>query len=215
MPAEPGTDLRHFQTRPLLLVVSAPSGGGKTTVCQGLLEKCPSFSRAITCTTRVPRVGEMDGRDYYFLSAEAFRAKLEAGEFLEHATVHDHLYGTLRQEVLDHLGRNGDVVLNIDVQGAASVRGRVAEIPLLAGAIVSVFLMPPSLAELQRRLQRRAQDPAETIARRLEAARRETEHWREFDYVMVSGSVAEDLRRLQVVVESERMRAARAVLKPI
>ena len=215
MPGEGGSNPTVVQTSPLLVVVAAPAGGGKTTVCPGLLQSCSSVTRAITCTTRAPRPGERPGLDYYFLSAELFRAKIAAGEFLEHATVHDHLYGTLRQEVLDRLARHEDVVLNIDVQGAASVRRRAAEIPVLAGATISVFLMPPSLAELRRRLQKRAQDPPEIIARRLEAARRETEHWREFDYVMVSGSVDEDLRRLQRIVESERMRTGRAVLTPI
>lgn len=199
---------------PLLVVVSAPSGGGKTTVCQGLLERCPSFARAITCTTRAPRPGEREGVDYHFLTPETFRGAVAAGEFLEHATVHGNLYGTRRREVLDRLGRGQDVLLNIDVQGAASVRSGARDEAALRGALVSVFLLPPSVAELERRLRTRGQDSAAVIERRLAAAQREMAQWPEFDYVVVSASVAEDLRRLQVIVEAEKMRARRAAVAP-
>src|SRR6185437_5920536 len=134
---------------PLLVVLSAPSGGGKTTLGQQLLAARPDMARAITCTTREPRAGEKDGVDYHFLDAASFLKRVQAGNFLEHATVYGHSYGTLKSEVLDKLRQGRDVLLNIDVQGAASVRDRAEEDPELKRVLVSVFLTPSSLAVLE------------------------------------------------------------------
>src|SRR3954465_5621629 len=130
---------------PLLIVISAPSGGGKTTLCQQLLKARPDVVRAITCTTREPRPGEKEGSDYYFLDAGTFPRRVQAGHFLEHATVYGNSYGTLRSEVLDKLRGGKNVLLNIDVQGAASVRECVERDEDLKRAFVSVFLTPSSL----------------------------------------------------------------------
>src|SRR5579883_3462447 len=132
--------------KPLLIVISAPSGGGKTTLCQQLLESNANMTRAVTCTTRAPREGEVDGVDYYFLDAAAFLKRVQAGNFLEHATVFGNSYGTLKSEVLTKLRQGRDVLLNVDVQGAATIRDRAEEDPELKEALVQVFLTPPSLA---------------------------------------------------------------------
>jgi len=199
---------------PLLLVVSAASGAGKTTLCQALLEADPRFSRAVTCTTRLPRPGERPGVDYHFLGTDDFQHRLAQGEFLEHATVHGALYGTLRSEVVDRLRRGTDVLLNIDVQGAASVRAAGERDTELGRALVSVFLVAPSRAELERRLRHRGQDPEEVIQRRLAAAAAETARWREFDYVIITDTVPDALRRLRSIIEAERLRTTRLDVAP-
>ena len=194
----------------LLILLSAPSGGGKTTLCQQLLAARPQTARAITCTTRAPRAGEQDGVDYYFLDAGDFLERVRAGDFLEHATVHGNSYGTLKSEVLDKLRRGKDVLLNVDVQGAATIREKAQADPELKSALVSVFLTPPSLEILEERLRRRATDSEEVIARRLGVARQEIAHWKGFDYLLISGTVNEDLRRMLAILEAEKMRSHRA-----
>lgn len=197
-------------TYPLLFVISAPSGGGKTTLCQELLATRQDMARAITCTTRAPRPGEKDGKDYYFLDAGTFLKRVQAGHFLEHATVYGNSYGTLRGEVLDKLRAGKDVLLNIDVQGAASVRASVDHDEDLKRAFISVFLTPPSAEILEARLKKRGQDNAASIQKRLSVARQEVAQWRHFDYLIISTTIKEDLRRMLAVVDAEKMRQCRA-----
>ncbi len=166
--------------------------------------------RAVTCTTREPRSGEKDGVDYYFFSAAEFERRVAAGEFIEHATVFGRSYGILKSELLDKLRSGRDVLLNVDVQGAATIRGRVQSEPELKRALVSAFLTPPSIAVLEARLKKRAADSAAEIQKRLAVARQEIAQWKDFDYLLISTSIAEDLRRAQAIVEAENMRAARA-----
>ncbi|NLH75268.1 MAG: guanylate kinase [Verrucomicrobia bacterium] len=192
--------------RPILLLISAPSGGGKTTVCQRMLASTPGLKRVVTCTTRVPRPGERNGVDYWFLDAREFEERIAAGDFLEHAVVYGHLYGTPRSEVQRLLQGGSDVLIALDVQGANSVRTIARKDPLLSSALVTVFLTPPSIEELAARLQRRGQDAPDVVARRLEAARREIEHWQEFDYLLLSSTIEEDLRRMQAIYLAEKMR---------
>lgn len=195
---------------PLLLLLSAPSGAGKTTVCQQLLAARPDMTRAITCTTRPPRTGEQDGVDYYFLPPDDFERQVRAGHFLEHATVYGNRYGTLKSEVLDHLRAGRDVLLNVDVQGAAAIRDEAARDPELSRALVTVFMTPPSVEVLEQRLRRRATDDDATVRRRLGVAREEIAHWRHFDYLLISSTISEDLRRMAQIVEVEKMRCSRA-----
>jgi guanylate kinase len=195
---------------PLLIVISAPSGGGKTTLCNELIAARPDMTRAITCTTREPRAGEKDGVDYFFLDAGSFLKRVQAGNFLEHATVYGHSYGTLKSEVLSKLRTGKDVLLNVDVQGAAAIRQRTAEDPELLESLITVFLTPPSLAVLEKRLTRRGTDPTAVVQKRLSVARQEIAQWKNFDYLIISESIASDLRNMQSIIEAEKQRTRRA-----
>lgn len=199
-------------TSPMLVVISAPSGTGKTTLCEQTLAARPNMSRAITCTTRDPREGEKDGVDYYFLDAGDFLKRVQAGNFLEHATVYGNSYGTLKSEVVSKLRAGKDVLLNVDVQGAAAIRAHAAEDAELRNALVTVFLTPPSIDILETRLKKRGQDSPQTIAKRLGVAKQEISQWKNFDYLIVSSSIAEDVRRLQAILDAEQMKHGRAQL---
>jgi guanylate kinase len=195
---------------PMLIVISAPSGGGKTTLCQQLLSRHPEMTRTITCTTRPARPGEVDGRDYYFIDSEEFRLRVEAGAFLEHARVHEQSYGTPKAEVLEKLRQGNDVLLNIDVQGAATVCARATADAELREALVTVFLTPPTFGVLEARLRRRGTDSLGELERRMGAARHEIAQWRNFQYLIISTSIAEDVRRMEAIIDAERMRQSRS-----
>lgn len=195
---------------PLLVLISAPSGGGKTTICKQLLTARPDMTRAITCTTREPREDEKDGVDYYFLDAASFLKRVQAGNFLEHATVYGHSYGTLKSEVMGKLRQGKDVLLNVDVQGAASIRESAENDPELKRALLTVFLTPASITTLEQRLRKRGSDAPAVIQKRLGVARQEIAQWKNFDYLLISTSVQEDLRRILAIIDAEKMRAARA-----
>jgi guanylate kinase len=194
---------------PLLVLISAPSGGGKTTLCQHLLAARPEMTRVVTCTTRPPRAGERDGADYYFLDAGSFLKRVQAGNFLEHATVYGNSYGTLKAEVLGKLRHGKDVLLNVDVQGAATIREKAQEVPELKRALISVFLTPPSLSIVEERLRKRGTDSPAVIQKRLGVARQEIAHWRHFDYLLLSASIDEDMRRMMAIIEAEKLRSVR------
>ena len=191
---------------PLLILISAPSGGGKTTLCDLLLASQSQMTRAITCTTRPPRPGEKDGVDYYFLTAADFLKRVQAGNFLEHATVYGNSYGLLKSELLAKLRAGKDVLLNVDVQGAATIRARAETEPELRRALVTIFLTTPSVAMLEERLKKRGADDDAVIKKRLAVARQEVSQWKNFDYLVISGSKQEDLRRTLAILEAERMR---------
>ena len=202
--------MKKTKSSPLLILVSAPSGGGKTTLCRQLLRARRNLVRAVTCTTRPPRRGERDGADYYFLKAEDFLKRVQAGNFLEHATVYGNSYGLLKSELLGKLRAGRDVLLNVDVQGAATIRERAQGEPELKRALVTIFLTPTSLAEVEARLKRRGADTDAVIQRRLAMARQEIAQWKHFDYLLISTTKQEDLRRMLAIVEAEKMRVARS-----
>ena len=195
----------------MLVVISAPSGTGKTTLCEQTLTARTTKARAITCTTREPRPGEKDGVDYYFLDASDFLKRVQAGNFLEHATVYGNSYGTLKSEVLTKLRSGRDVLLNIDVQGAAAIQAQAEHEDELKRALVTIFLTPESLSELERRLNKRGTDAPEVIRKRLGVARQELAQWKHFDYLILSRTIEEDLHRARAILEAERMRRTRAV----
>ena len=212
---KPDAPIKSATLSPLLVLLSAPSGGGKTTLGQQLLQARPDMTRAITCTTREPRPGEKNGVDYYFLGAADFLKRLHAGNFLEYATVFGNSYGTLKSEVLNKLRQGKDVLLNVDVQGAATIRARAEEDAELKRSLITVFLTPPSLAILERRLKKRGTDSLPSIQKRLGVSRQEIAQWKNFDYLIISNSIPEDLRRMQAIIEAEKMRSARAVAPEI
>lgn len=179
-------------------------------MCTQLLAARPDIKRAVTCTTRAPRLGERDGIDYHFLDTATFERRVQANEFLEHASVYGFRYGTLKSEVLEKLSKGTDVLLNVDVQGASAIREVAATDPELRRALITVFLTPPSFSVLERRLRSRASDAPEVIESRLRSARKEIAEWPNFDYLLISSTIAEDLRRMLTIIESESMRTSRA-----
>ncbi len=195
---------------PLLILISAPSGGGKTTLVRQLLRARKNIVRAITCTTRAPRKGERHGLDYYFLKAADFLTRVQAGNFLEHATVYGNSYGLLKAELLGKLRQGKDVLLNVDVQGAATIFKKAESEPELKRALVTIFLTPMSLAEIERRLVNRGADLPEVIRRRMAVAKQEIAQWKNFDYLLTSTTKQEDLRRTLAIIEAEKMRVARS-----
>jgi guanylate kinase len=201
--------MKNMKRSPLLILISAPSGGGKTTLCNQLLAAQPGLVRAITCTTRAPRPGEKDGVDYYFLKLEDFQRRVKAGDFLEHATVYGNGYGLLKSELLGPLRAGRDVLLNVDVQGAATIRNQARREPEFRRALVTIFLTPASLAEVRRRLKTRGADSPAVIRKRLAVATAEIAQWRNFDYLLISTTKPEDLRRALAILEAEKMQAAR------
>jgi guanylate kinase len=192
--------MKQFSRRGILFVISAPSGAGKTTLVEALRQTGNLFY-SISCTTRPPRSGEIDGEDYQFLSDGDFRLKIEAGDFLEHAQVHGDYYGTLREPVADNLKNGADVLIDIDTQGAATIRN--CDDPIIREALTDVFIMPPDLDELRRRLRKRGTETEEQINRRLDTALREMELWRDYRYTIVSGSIEEDLQRFRHIMAAE------------
>lgn len=192
----------------VLMLVSGPSGTGKTTLCRKLCEEGEAIF-SVSCTTRAPRPGEVDGKDYFFLTEDDFVARIERGEFFEHANVHGRRYGTLKSYVTDNLKRGIDVLMDIDVQGAAQVR--TCEDELVQRCLTQVFVLPPSLDELNARLSGRGTESAEAVALRLKNAADEVEHWPRYDYALVSGSREEDYARFKSILVTQRMRVPLAV----
>jgi guanylate kinase len=200
----------HSPSPGLILVVSAPSGGGKSSLCQKLLNWSPNILYSVSCTTRPPRGREQHGRDYFFLSTEEFERRIAAGEFLEYAKYNDYHYGTPRQFVEEQIAAGRDVLLDIEVQGASNVTERVRGGGFAyPDALVKIFLMPPSLELLEQRLRRRGTDDEATIRRRLAIAEQEMTHWREFDYVIITGSLEDDFEQGRAIVIAEKCRTAR------
>ena len=189
-----------------LFIVSAPSGGGKTSLVKALLASEPEVKFSISHTTRPPRPGEENGRDYHFVSPEEFERMARAGEFLESAVIYGNRYGTSRSWIARELERGHDIVLEIDWQGAQQVRR-------LAPGTVSIFILPPSLEALEQRLKGRSQDRPEAIARRLAAAREEINHLREVDYVIINKDFNRAALELASIVRAERLRLPRQLAR--
>lgn len=192
----------------ILLLVSGPSGSGKTTLCRRLADEQEAHY-STSCTTRAPRPGEVHGRDYFFLTQEEFAAKVSRGEFLEYATVHQNSYGTLVSEVLHYIEQGIDVVMDIDVQGAAQVRECTH--PQIRAALVDLFVMPATDRELEARLTGRNTDSPEVIALRLKNAIEEMSHWPEYAYRLLSTTREEDYLRFKSLILAERLRVSRLI----
>jgi guanylate kinase len=190
----------QFSRHGILFVISAPSGAGKTTLVQAL-RKIGRFFYSVSCTTRAPRGGEIDGEHYRFVSAADFHARIEAGDFLEHAKVHEDLYGTLREPVLTSLQNGLDVLIDIDTQGAATIRN--SDDPIVRQALADIFIMPPDVEELRRRLAKRGTETAQQIESRLTTARREMDLWRDYRYTIVSSSIEDDLAKVRNIMSAE------------
>jgi guanylate kinase len=194
----------------LIVLVSAPSGGGKSSLCERLLKWAPTLQYSISCTTRAPRGQEQNGKDYFFLRPDEFEKRIAAKDFLEYAKYNQNYYGTPRSFVEQTLAAGNDVLLDVEVQGALQVKERVRKGQFAyPDALVMIFLMPPSIELLEKRLRKRGTDDEATIKRRLSIAEEEMSHYREYDYVIVSGTVDEDFAYGQAIVTAERCRTAR------
>jgi guanylate kinase len=196
----------EIKRRGALVVVSAPSGAGKSTLCAEVRQLVPRLFYSISYTTRRPRSGEVDGTDFHFVAEAEFLAMRDRGEFAEWAVVHGNYYGTPARPLEAALARGEDVLLDIDTQGARQLRERYPE-------AVSVFIMAPSLAELEARLRERKSDAPGEIARRLARARQEIASWRKYDYLIINRDVKEAVERLATIIQGERWRTSRLTIR--
>ena len=189
--------------RGLMLVLSSPSGAGKTTLARRLLEAEPGVEMSVSCTTRKQRNGEVEGRDYHFIDRETFAGMRDRGEFLEWAVVFDNYYGTPRKPVEELLAAGRDVLFDVDWQGAQSLRDDSPD------DVVTVFILPPSGRALEQRLTERAQDAPEIVAARMRGASNEIQHWGEYDYVVINHDIDQALAAVRAILAAERLRCTR------
>jgi len=195
----------EIKRRGLMLVLSSPSGAGKTTLSRELLQSDEGIVISVSATTRARRPNEVDGRDYHFVSPSKFAAMVKADEFFEHATVFEHRYGTPKQPVMAALDAGRDVLFDIDWQGTQQLKERARE------DLVSVFVLPPSHDELERRLKTRAQDSDDVVAVRMAKAASEISHWPEYDYVVLNREIERALAQVKAILEAERARRTRLI----
>lgn len=193
----------EIRRRGLMLVISSPSGAGKTTLARLLLQSDPAVTMSVSVTTRAKRPSEANGVDYVFVDPATFERMKRDDEFLEHAEVFGHHYGTPRRPVLDALESGRDMLFDIDWQGTQQLASKARE------DLVSIFILPPSMAELERRLRARAQDPEPVVVRRMSKAANEISHWKEYDHVLVNHDVDVCLRQIQSILEAQRLRRER------
>jgi guanylate kinase len=189
--------------RGLMLVLSSPSGAGKTTLSRRLLAADPAVTLSISVTTRPPRPGEIDGRDYHFIDAGRFQAMVARGDLLEWARVFDHCYGTPRAPAVAALAAGRDVLFDIDWQGTQQLREQARS------DLASIFVLPPSIEELEKRLHSRAQDPEDVIRRRMTKATEEMSHWAEYDYVVVNVDIEQAFADVRAILAAERLKRER------
>ena len=198
-------DHRMTDRRGLLLVLSSPSGAGKTTISRALLERHNDLVLSISATTRPQRPGEEDGVHYYFLKQSHFDEMVAGDQFLEHAKVFNNSYGTLRQPVMDAIEAGKDVVFDVDWQGANQIRAKAID------DLVSVFILPPSLGELEARLRKRAQDTEAVVQRRMSMASVEMSHWSEYEYIVVNDSIQNSIEKVDSILAAERLKRRRQI----
>ena len=193
----------EIERRGLMLVLSSPSGAGKTTLSRRLLESDSRIAMSVSATTRRPRQGEVEGKDYFFVLPGAFTGMVEGGAFLEHALVFGNHYGTPKEPVMLALARGQDVLFDIDWQGTQQLRQQAGD------DLVSIFVLPPSHAELERRLRARAQDEEHVVQQRMARANNEISHWAEYDYVVINDDLDATLTKIQTILAAERMKRGR------
>lgn len=193
----------EIHRRGLMLVLSSPSGAGKTTLSRRLLESDGEIDMSVSATTRKPRPGEVDGKDYFFLSTEDFGIMRNKDEFLEHAKVFGNYYGTPRKPVEEALARGHDVLFDIDWQGTQQLDEAASE------DLVKVFILPPSAQDLEKRLETRAQDPADVVAARMAKASDEISHYQEYDYIIINENIDKAFMELQAILRAERLKRRR------
>ena len=204
-PVAAGENSSAIRRRGFLLVLSSPSGAGKTTIRRRLVELDPTLSLSVSVTTRPARPGEIDGHHYRFINQAQYDAMVAAGDLLEHATVFDHSYGTPRQPIEDRIADGRDIVTDIDWQGTQQLSEKLRD------DLVTVFVLPPSMAALEARLRTRAQDSAEIVAARMAKSAAEMSHWPEYDYVIVNRDIEDSVAEVRAIVTAERLKRDRQI----
>ena len=203
MADSPESDPHGFKRRGVLFVLSSPSGAGKSTIARKLLASEPELSMSVSYTTRPPRPGEVNGKDYHFVDLERFREMVANHEFLEWAHVFDHRYGTPKADVFHTLSEGSDILFDIDWQGAQQLH------QLAGGDVVRVFILPPSMEELRSRLEKRATDSQDIIDARMSRAANEVSHWDGYDYVLVNDDVEQCFACVKTILAAERLKRSR------
>lgn len=196
-------EIVEIEQRGLMLVLSSPSGAGKTTISRSLLSDDENLSMSVSATTRSPRPGEVDGEDYFFMEPVDFSLLVNRDELLEHAKVFDHYYGTPRKPVEDTLGQGKDILFDIDWQGTQQLAQKAGD------DLVSIFILPPSTQALEARLKSRAQDSDEVVAKRMSKASEEISHWAEYDYVVINDNIERCRSEVKAILQAERVRRNR------
>ena len=187
-----------------LVILSSPSGAGKTSIARALVEENRNFLFSVSATTRKSRPGEVNGREYHFLTVNEFRKRIDAGQFLEHAKVFGNLYGTPLQPVLESINNGKDLIFDVDWQGGKQIRNSS-----LSKFVISIFILPPSIKALQERLMKRAQDSSDTVKDRMKKSIGEIMHWKEYDYVIVNSNFEQTLHEVTSIITSEKLRRVR------
>ena len=187
-----------------LVILSSPSGAGKTSIARALVEENKNFLFSVSATTRKSRPGEVNGREYHFLTVNEFRKRIDAGQFLEHAKVFGNLYGTPLQPVLESINNGKDLIFDVDWQGGKQIRSSS-----LNKFVISIFILPPSIKALQERLMNRAQDSSDTVKDRMRKSIGEIMHWKEYDYVIVNSNFEQTLHEVKSIITSEKLRRVR------
>ena len=188
----------------VLVILSSPSGAGKTSIARALVEENKSFLFSVSATTRKSRPGEVNGREYHFLTVDEFRERINDGQFLEHAKVFGNLYGTPLEPVMESINDGKDLIFDVDWQGGKQIRSSS-----LSKFVISIFILPPSIKALQERLMKRAQDSSETVKDRMTKSIGEIMHWKEFDYVIVNNNFEQTLHEVKAIITSEKLRRVR------
>ena len=188
----------------VLVILSSPSGAGKTSIARALVEENKSFLFSVSATTRKSRPGEVNGREYHFLTVDEFREKINDGQFLEHAKVFGNLYGTPLEPVMESINDGKDLIFDVDWQGGKQIRSSS-----LSKFVISIFILPPSIKALQERLMKRAQDSSETVKDRMTKSIGEIMHWKEYDYVIVNNNFEQTLHEVKSIITSEKLRRVR------
>ena len=188
----------------VLVILSSPSGAGKTSIARALVEENKTFLFSVSATTRKSRPGEVNGREYHFLTVYEFRKRIDAGQFLEHAKVFGNLYGTPLQPILESINEGKDLIFDVDWQGGKQIRSSS-----LSKFVISIFILPPSIKALQERLMKRAQDSSDTVKDRMRKSIGEIMHWKEYDYVIVNSNFEQTLHEVKSIITSEKLRRVR------
>ena len=188
----------------VLVILSSPSGAGKTSIARALVEENKNFSFSVSATTRKSRPGEVNGREYHFLTVNEFEERIDNGQFLEHAKVFGNLYGTPLQPVLESINNGKDLIFDVDWQGGKQIRSSS-----LSNFVISIFILPPSIKALQERLMKRAQDSSDTVKDRMRKSIGEIMHWKEYDYVIVNSNFEQTLHEVKSIITSEKLRRVR------